>query len=66
LVKGAKMRIEEIVGTVKPLNPLTPAEAQVDSLKRQEKQLAATVKLTRVRNAIAKKRQQLSKLLRPN
>jgi hypothetical protein len=60
------MRIEEIVGTIKPLKLLTPAEAQVDSLKRQEKQLAATVKLTRVRNAIAKKRQQLSKLLRPN
>ena len=60
------MKIEEIVGTIKPLKPLTPADAQVDALQRQEKQLATTVKLTRVRNAIAKKRQQLSKLLRPN
>ena len=63
------MKIEEIVGTIKPLKPLkplSPADAQVDSLKRQEKQLASTVKLTRVRAAISKKRQQLSKLLRPN
>lgn len=60
------MRIEEIVGTIKPLKPLAPADAQVDALQRQEKQLATTVKLTRVRNAIAKKRHQLSKLLRPN
>lgn len=60
------MKIEEIVGTIKPLKPLTPADAQVDALQRQEKQLATTVKLTRVRNAIAKKRQQLSKLLGPN
>jgi len=58
------MKIHEIVGT-KPLKPLTPAEAQVDALKKQEKQLATTVKLTRTRNAIAKKRQQLAKLLRP-
>jgi hypothetical protein len=55
------MKVDEIVG-IKPLKPLTPAEAQVDSLKRQEKQLAATVKLTRVRKAITKKRQQLAKL----
>jgi hypothetical protein len=55
------MKVDEIVG-IKPLKPLSPAEAQVDSLKRQEKQLAATVKLTRVRKAIAKKRQQLAKL----
>lgn len=55
------MKVEEIVG-VKPLKPLDPAQAQVDSLKRQEKQLATTVKLTRARNAIAKKRQQLAKL----
>lgn len=60
------MKIEEIVGTIKPLKPLTPADAQVDALQRQEKQLATTVKLMRVRAAIAKKRQQLSKLLRPN
>lgn len=60
------MKIEEIVGTIKPIKPLAPADAQVDALQRQEKQLATTVKLTRVRNAIAKKRQQLSKLLRPN
>ncbi|MDI9235021.1 hypothetical protein [Limnohabitans lacus] len=59
------MKIEEIIGTIKPLKPLSPADAQVDSLKRQEKQLATTVKLTRVRSAIAKKRQQLSKLLSP-
>ena len=55
------MKVEEIVG-IKPLKPLSPAEAHVDSLKRQEKQLATTVKLTRVRAAIAKKRQQLAKL----
>jgi hypothetical protein len=62
------MKIEEIVGTIKPLKPLkplSPGDAQVDALKRQDKQLATTVKLTRVRNAIAKKRQQLSKLLSP-
>jgi hypothetical protein len=61
------MTIDEIVGIkpLKPIKPLTPGEAQVDGLKRQEKQLATTIKLTRVRNAIAKKRQQLSKLLSP-
>ena len=61
------MTIDEIVGIkpLKPLKPLTPGEAQVDALKRQEKQLATTLRLTRVRNAIAKKRQQLSKLLSP-
>ena len=41
------MKVDEIVG-IKPLKPLSPAEAQVDSLKRQEKQLAATVKLMSV------------------
>ncbi len=55
------MKVEEIVG-IKPLKPLDPAQAQVDSLKRQEKQLATTVKVTRARKAIAKKRQQLAKL----
>ena len=55
------MKVEEIVG-IKPLKPLSPAEAHVDSLKRQEKQLATTVKVTRARKAIAKKRQQLAKL----
>ena len=38
------MKIEEIVGTIKPLKPLAPADAQVDALQRQEKQLATTVK----------------------
>ena len=56
-----EVKIEEIVG-IKPLKPLDPAQAQVDSLKRQEKQLATTVKVTRARKAIAKKRQQLAKL----
>lgn len=56
------MTIDEIV-SIKPVKPLTPAQAQVDALKKQEKQLSVTVKLTRVRNAIAKKRQQLSKLI---
>lgn len=55
------MKIQEIEG-IKPLKPLDPAQAQVDSLKKQEKQLATTVKLTRARKAIAKKRQQLAKL----
>lgn len=55
------MKIHEIVG-VKPLKPLAPAQAEVDSLKRQEKQLAATVKVTRARKSIEKKRQQLAKL----
>jgi hypothetical protein len=55
------MKVEEIVG-IKPIKPLDPAQAQVDALKRQEMQLSTTVKLTRVRKAIAKKRQQLAKL----
>ena len=58
------MLIKEVT-TIKPINPLTPQQQRIDTLKQQVKRSQEAVKAERQRQQVAKAQAQLAKARQP-
>lgn len=51
--------LEEVISTLKPIKPLSPQQARIDSLKKQKDVATKNLKAERDRQKIAKAQQQI-------
>jgi len=51
--------LDEVIGTIKPLKPMNPQQAKLDSLKKQKEVASNNLKAERDRQKVAKAQQQI-------
>ena len=51
--------LEEVIGTIKPIKPMNPQQARIDSLKKQKDVASKNLKAERDRQKVVKAQQQL-------
>lgn len=51
--------LDEVIGTIKPIKPMNPQQAKLDSLKKQKEVASNNLKAERDRQKVAKAQQQI-------
>lgn len=51
--------LDEVIGTIKPIKPLNPQQAKLDSLKKQKEVASNNLKAERDRQKVVKAQQQI-------
>lgn len=51
--------LDEVIGTIKPIKPMNPQQAKIDSLKKQKEVASNNLKAERDRQKVAKAQQQI-------